>query len=161
MSSDSSPPGPGLGGRGRRASGSAPHRGAILTLLLIDTNVLVEAERSARDLDAVIADDDEPAVAAITIAELGVGVEIATGKRRQARRAFLDDLVSSVPVLAYDLDVARAHTDLLVVVRRSGRPRGAHDLIIAATAQATRRTIVTADQKGFDDLAGVKVRRPA
>ncbi len=123
--------------------------------------MLVEAERSARDLDAVIADDDEPAVAAITIAELGVGVEIATGKRRQARRAFLDDLVSSVPVLAYDLDVARAHTDLLVVVRRSGRPRGAHDLIIAATAQATRRTIVTADQKGFDDLAGVKVRRPA
>lgn len=123
--------------------------------------MLVEAERSARDLDAVIADDDEPAVAAITIAELGVGVEIATGKRRQARRAFLDDLVSSVPVLAYDLDVARAHTDLLVVVRRSGRPRGAHDLIIAATAQATRRTIVTADQKGFDDLPDVKVRRPA
>lgn len=46
----------------------------------------------ATDLDALIADDDEPAVAAITIAELGVGVEIATGKRRQARRAFLDDL---------------------------------------------------------------------
>jgi tRNA(fMet)-specific endonuclease VapC len=128
--------------------------------LLLDTNVLIEAERSARDLDALIADDDEPAVAAITIAELGVGVEIATGKRRQARRAFLEDVVSSLPILGYDLEVARVHTGLLVVVRRSGRPRGAHDLIIAATAKASRRTVVTTDQNGFDDLPGVKVRRP-
>ena len=58
--------------------------------------MLIDAERSATDLDSIIADGDEPAVAAITIAELGVGIEIATGKRRQARRAFLDDLVSSV-----------------------------------------------------------------
>ena len=47
------------------------------------------------DLDALIADDDEPAVAAITIAELGVGVETSTGKRRNARRGFLDDIISS------------------------------------------------------------------
>jgi tRNA(fMet)-specific endonuclease VapC len=122
--------------------------------------VLIEAERSALDLDALIADDDEPAVAAITIAELGVGVEIATGKRQQARRAFLDDVVSSLPIVGYDLEIARVHTGLLVAVRRSGRPRGAHDLIIAATAKATGRTVVTADQNGFDDLPDVKVRRP-
>jgi hypothetical protein len=33
------------------------------------------------------------------IAELGVGVEIATGRRRQARRAFLDDLVEALPIV--------------------------------------------------------------
>jgi tRNA(fMet)-specific endonuclease VapC len=122
--------------------------------------VLIAAERTAGDLDALIADDDEPAVAAITIAELGIGVEIATGKRRRARRAFLDDVMSSLPILGYDLDVARVHTGLLVVVRRSGRSRGAHDLIIAATAKASRRTVVTTDHSGFDDLPGVNVRRP-
>ena len=122
--------------------------------------MLIDAQRSALELDTLIADDDEPAVAAITIAELGVGVEIATGRRRQARRAFLEDIVSSLPILGYDLDVARVHTDLLVVVRRGGRPRGAHDLIIAATAKSTGRTLVTSDQSGFDDLPGVKVRRP-
>jgi hypothetical protein len=41
---------------------------------------LIEAERSVFDLDELIDDDDEPAVAAITIAELGVGV----GVRRPA-----------------------------------------------------------------------------
>jgi tRNA(fMet)-specific endonuclease VapC len=108
----------------------------------------------------LIADDDQPAVSAITIAELGVGVEIATGKRRQARRAFLDAVIEALPVLGYDLDVARAHTQLLVAVRRRGRPRGAHDLVIAATARATGRTVVTVDRSGFDDLPGVTVRAP-
>ena len=122
--------------------------------------MLIEAERATLDLDALIADDDEPAVAAITIAELGVGVEISAGKRRQARRAFLEDIVSSLPIIEYDLEVARVHSGLLVAVRKGGRPRGAHDLIIAATAKSTGRTVVTADTRGFDDLPGVKVRRP-
>lgn len=128
--------------------------------MLLDTSVLIQAERSTLDLDTLIADDDEPAVAAITIAELGVGVDVATGKRRQARRAFLDDLVDTLPIIGYDLDVARAHTKLLVAVRKAGRPRGAHDLIIAATALATGRVVVTSDQTGFDDLPDVMVRRP-
>jgi len=116
--------------------------------------VLIDLERTAFDLDTLIADDDEPAVAAITIAELGVGVEISTGKRRAARRAFFDDIVANVPILAYDLDVARSHTKLLIAVRKSGKPRGAHDLIIAATALATGRTVVTSDRTGFKDLPG-------
>ena len=139
---------------------SAPCRGPILSGLILDTSVLIDAERSALDLDALIADDDEPAVAAITIAELGVGVEIATGKRRQTRRAFLDEIMSSLPIVGYDIEVARVHTGLLVAVRRSGRRRGAHDLIIAATAKATGRIVVTADRSGFDGLPGVKVRQP-
>jgi tRNA(fMet)-specific endonuclease VapC len=132
-----------------------------LTLLLLDTTVLVHRERSSLDLDALIHDDDQPAVAAITIAELGVGVALASRRRRKARRAFLDDLIMSLPVLSYDLEVARSHTELLVAVRASGLPRGAHDLIIAATARATRRTVVTTDDSGFDDLPGVPVRRPS
>ena len=35
--------------------------------------------------------------------------------------------------------------------------RGAHDLIIAATARATGRTIVTLDRRGFADLPRVRV----
>jgi len=128
--------------------------------LLLDTNVLIEAERTSIDLDALIADDDEPAVAAITIAELGVGVEMATGRRRRARSEFLDDLIDNLPIIQYDLGVARAHTDLLVAVRTLGRPRGAHDLIIAATALATGRIVVTSDRHGFNNLPGVEVRRP-
>jgi tRNA(fMet)-specific endonuclease VapC len=56
-------------------------------------------------------------------------------------------------------EVAVQHAALLAHVRRAGRPRGAHDLIIAATARATDRVLVTTDAKaGFTDLPEVKVR---
>jgi tRNA(fMet)-specific endonuclease VapC len=87
-------------------------------------------------------------------------VDIAKGKHRQARQAFLDDIVETLPVISYDVTIARAHTKLLIAVRRAGRPRGAYDLIIAATALATGRVVVTSDQVGFQDLPGVPVRRP-
>jgi tRNA(fMet)-specific endonuclease VapC len=122
--------------------------------------VLIATERGTFDLDEFIADDDDPALAAITIAELGVGVELATGRRKTNRRAFLDELLETIPVIDYDIGVAAAHTALLVAVRRAGRPRGAHDLIIAATARATGRAVVTSDRTGFDDLPGVVVRAP-
>ncbi len=45
---------------------------------------------------------------------------------------------------------------LLAHVRKSGTPRGAHDLIIAAHAAETGRTIVSKDAKArFSDLPGV------
>jgi tRNA(fMet)-specific endonuclease VapC len=62
-----------------------------------------------------------------------------------------------VPVLPYDLDVAEAHAQLLVAVRQQGLPRGAHDLIIAATARASSRLVVTADSGAFENLPGVNV----
>jgi tRNA(fMet)-specific endonuclease VapC len=43
-------------------------------------------------------------------------------------------------------------------VNRSGRPRGADDLLIAATALARSRLVVTADRGGFADLPWVGVR---
>jgi tRNA(fMet)-specific endonuclease VapC len=121
---------------------------------------LLDGVEHRGERDALIHDDDEPAIAAITVAELGVGVELASGKRRKARRAFLEDLVMSLRILSYDVDVARSHTQLLVAVRAGGRPRGAHDLIIAATTRATGRTVVTTADTGFDDLPGVSVRKP-
>jgi tRNA(fMet)-specific endonuclease VapC len=54
--------------------------------------------------------------------------------------------------------VAEAHAALLVSVREQGRPRGAHDLIIAATARTFDRTVVSADGRSFVDLPGVEVR---
>jgi tRNA(fMet)-specific endonuclease VapC len=127
---------------------------------LLDTNLLIATERGKFNLDRLIADDDESAIAAITVAELGVGVELASGRRKTNRRAFLEDLLHALPVISYDIDVATAHAALLVAVRRAGRPRGAHDLIIAATARATARTVVTSDRSGFDDLPGVLLRAP-
>lgn len=121
--------------------------------------MLVDAERAgARTLEDLIADEDDVAIAAVTVAELVVGVELADDRRRERREAFVDAVLGAVSVEGYDVDVARAHGALLVHARRTGRPRGAHDLIIAATARARKREVLTTDMYGFADLPEVAVR---
>lgn len=134
-----------------------------MTLLLLDTTFLVDAERGAAELDDVIDDDDDVAIAAVTLAELAVGVELATARQRSGRQSFVDDIAGSIPILPYDVTVALRHASLLAAVRRAGRPRGAHDLIIAATAASAGRTVVSADRSAFDGLPGVTAidHRPA
>ena len=126
--------------------------------LLFDTTFLIDAERGGSDLDGLVDDDDDVAIAAITVAELRVGALLADKRRRATRSAYVDDVTSTLPVLDYDLDVAEAHAVLLAAVREQARPRGAHDLLIAATARAAGRIVITADADAFIDLPGVAVR---
>lgn len=126
-----------------------------MSLLLLDTTFLIDAERGGVDLDDAIDDDDDVAIAAVTVAELLVGVKLASARRRKARQAYVDEIIESLPIIAYDRNVAVEHADLLVAVRGQGRPRGAHDLLIAATARAGDRMVVTADENAFADLPGV------
>jgi tRNA(fMet)-specific endonuclease VapC len=77
---------------------------------------------------------------------------------RAARQQFVDDVEDTIPVVNYDTTFAKSHAVLLVVTRRQGKRRGAHDLIIAATASATQRDVVSADSHAFHDLPGVNLR---
>jgi tRNA(fMet)-specific endonuclease VapC len=147
-----------VGRRPGRPAGLAAPGGPALSLLLLDTTFLVDAERAGGFFDDLIEDDDQVAVAALTIAELAAGVHLAEGRRRVARRRFVLQVLEEVPIVPYDLTVAAAHGELLAATRRAGRSRGAHDLIIAATARATRRTVITADPGAFADLPGVSWR---
>ncbi len=128
-----------------------------MTRLLLDTTFLIGADRAGDHLEEIIEDDDV-AIAAITVAEMQVGVLLSDGKRREGRQAFVEDVLASIPVLEYDVDVAVDHADLLASVRIRGEPIGAHDLIIAATARASGRIVVTADVTAFDDLPEVQTR---
>lgn len=119
---------------------------------------MVDADRSGSSLDDLIADDDDAAIAAITVAEMLAGVHLADDTHRPDRRAFVDDVIDVVPIVDYDNAVASSHAELLAFVRRQGRPRGAHDLIIAATAKATQREVVSADSSAYGELPGVVVR---
>jgi tRNA(fMet)-specific endonuclease VapC len=126
--------------------------------LILDTPVLIDAERSGRRLNRLIADEDDVAIAAVTAAELLVGVELAGDAGRAQRSAFVRSVLDTVPIEDYDVQVAQEHARLLAHVRRSGRPRGAHDIVIAATAVARDRLVVSTDSSAFADLPGVSVR---
>ncbi|MGA2928267.1 MAG: PIN domain-containing protein [Solirubrobacteraceae bacterium] len=98
------------------------------------------------------------AISAITAAELLVGVELADQRYHSARNALVEGVFARVEIIAFDLHVARHHASLLAHARRAGRPRGAHDLQIAATARATNRTVITTDTTAFEGLPGVTHR---
>jgi tRNA(fMet)-specific endonuclease VapC len=115
-------------------------------------------ERGRSTLEDVVGEDDDVAIAAVTAAELLAGVELADPGRRSQRAAFVEGVLSAVTIEDYTEGTAREHARLLAHVRRAGRPRGAHDLIVAATAVAARRVVVTADERGFADLPGIEVR---
>ena len=123
--------------------------------LILDTNVLIAYERGTIDRSAL--DHDELAVAAVTIAEYRVGIELADTAERAATRArALAAIMSAVDVLNYTDTTAAHHARLIAHVRRTGTPRGAHDLIIAAHAAESSRTLLTRDVKArFGGLPGV------
>jgi tRNA(fMet)-specific endonuclease VapC len=125
--------------------------------LILDTGILIASERAHAQLADVIADDDDLVIAAITVAELRTGIELAGPAHRAARGEFLLRVLETLPVEPYDLATAEAHGRLLAYVHRSGKRRGAHDLITAATAVATGRTILTSDLDArFGELPDVE-----
>lgn len=123
--------------------------------LILDTNALIAYERGTIDRGAL--DDDELAVAAVSIAEYRVGIELADTVGRAADRArALTAITSMVDVLEYTEGTAAHHARLIAHIRRSGTLRGAHDLIIAAHASETGRIILSRDATArFGDLPGV------
>lgn len=128
--------------------------------LILDTNILIAYERGTIDRAAL--DADELAVAAVTIAEYRVGIELADIPARAADRArALVAITSVVEVLNYTEITAACHARLIAQARRSGTTRSAHDLIIAAHSVQTTRTILTFDAKArFADLPGVTAIEP-
>ena len=128
--------------------------------LILDTVTLIDYERDR--LDRRQFDDDDLAMAGVSVAEFRVGAELAdTPDRKAARLQALTDLSSYVEALDYTETTATEHALLLAHVRRIGRPRGAHDLIIAAHARETGRTVVSRDASArFGDLPGVTAISP-
>jgi len=128
--------------------------------LILDTSILIAAERGSVNLAGAAGGDADAALPAIAVAEYLAGVHLAaTEQQRQTRRAFLELALDALPIEDYTRRVAGRHGELLAFVRSSGTTRGAHDLIIAATALATGRTILTTDDRArFHELPHVTAR---
>ncbi|MQM25695.1 PIN domain-containing protein [Glycomyces albidus] len=123
--------------------------------LILDTGVLIGVDRGELRLDSIGYDDDA-LIASITLSELMVGAILANEARRAERQRMVDFVLETFPVVDFTADTARVHADLSVQARRTGSPRGAHDLMIAATAVMIGAKLVTTDIAArFGDLPGV------
>src|SRR5918995_182983 len=86
----------------------------------------------------------EVTIASITASELLVGVHRTnSAARRQQREQFVEWVFNELPILSFDLHVARVHAQLAADLAALGQPLGEHDLIIAATALAHDREVIT------------------
>jgi len=126
--------------------------------LLIDSSVLMAAERGTLDLNEKLKKElDNPiALAAISASELLHGVHRATSVNQRARRqAFVEQLLSALPVIPFDLVAARLHAELWARLAAKGIQVGAHDLLIAATAIAAGYSVATRDERSFPRIPGL------
>jgi len=127
---------------------------------LIDSSVLITAERRTIDLDRAMAEHaDEPVgISAITASELLHGVQrAATAAQRQRRQAFVENLLAVLPLLPFDLVTARIHASLWATLAAKGTVVGAHDLLIGATAIAAGYRVATRDRRSFGKIPGLEV----
>ena len=126
--------------------------------LILDTDVLIRAEKQAAEIDFTRwAAHGEAYISAITCSELLVGVHRASTPARRARRsAYVEALLARLPVLAFDATVARTHAQLLGALSRNVTV-GAHDLLIGATALAHGFALLSANVADFSRMPGVMV----
>ena len=128
--------------------------------VLIDASILIDAERGRLDLAARVADrpDDEAFVSVVTASELLHGMHRAAHADQRARRAaFVESLLQRLPVLDVDLPTARAHARTWADLAAAGDRIGPHDLWLAATCIAHCLTLITANEREFARVPGLRV----
>ena len=124
--------------------------------VLIDTTLLVDAERAGHPLESVLADRDR-AISVITVSELLHGVHRAKGAIRLRRQSFVEHVLAAFEPIPITDPVARIHAAVWAHLARRGELIGAHDLWIAATAIAHGLDVATTDAADFGRIPGLTV----
>lgn len=126
--------------------------------IVVDTSVLIAAERGEFDMSGFLAtvEAGDLAISAITASELLIGVErTRDAVKRVARTSEISDVLDAFQVVAFGLAEARRHAQIWAVLKSAGKMIGAHDLIIAATAMANGASVATLNQKEFKRVPGL------
>lgn len=131
--------------------------------MIVDSNVFIGMERRGLKVaDLPVLGPSEPtALARITASELLIGVaRSALSPRRTARSAFVEVILRQLPILPFDLAVARVHAQLWVDLSNAGTPIGPHDMLIAATALSNGYSVLTDNLAEFRRVPGLRVIQP-
>lgn len=121
---------------------------------LLDTSVIVDLEAlDPEDLPA------EPAISALTLAELAAGPHATDDEAERARRQDrLQRVETLLDPLPFDDEAARAYGRVYAATRASERkPRGSRavDLLIASVALANDLPLFTRNPDDFAHLEGI------
>lgn len=104
--------------------------------IILDADVIIRGEKGTLDLQEWFASrpSEQFEVAAITVAELWLGVERATGEHKATRERYLSAVLASLPIIPYTEQTAYEHARVWAELETSGKRIGFYDLIVGATA---------------------------
>jgi tRNA(fMet)-specific endonuclease VapC len=124
--------------------------------VILDSSILVAYERRRFDLERLLQDHSPPAIAAITAAELLIGVERAdTPERRVRRSEFVENIFERILIVDFELTQARLYAARFAELAGRGLVIGDRDLQIAVTALSLDYELATLNIREFrrvDDL---------
>ena len=124
---------------------------------LLDTNVLSALVRDpqgpiAQRIAAV--GEDTVCTSVVVAAELRYGAH-KSGSVRLAER--IDLILSTLEILPLDVPADRHYGDIRQRLARLGTPIGPNDLLIAAQALTLDLTVVTANEREFARVPGLRI----
>lgn len=135
-------------------------------MIILDTNVLSELVRPEPSKSVVTWLNSQPqsqlASTAMSLLEMRTGATVLPhGRRRDELLALVDGLFDQLfdELLVFDSAAAVAFSEIVAQRRRSGRPIGTIDAMIASVARVRGATVATRDTNDFSDC-GVPLINP-
>jgi len=126
--------------------------------VLIDTSVIVDAERRGGTRLRAVTGGEDRAISVVTASELLHGVHRAADATVRMRRlSYVERVIERLEPLPISMHVARAHAEIWARLEADGALIGAHDLWIAATALAHGMPVVTLNARHFERVPGLQV----
>jgi len=132
--------------------------------LILDSSVLIAAERQGRNARQTLADiavhaaGEDVAVSVITLVELAHGVARANTPARMAtRRQFLNELISALPVHPITVSVALRAGQIDGEITAQGIRLALSDLLIGVTALELGYRVATANVRHFNRVPGLGI----
>jgi len=128
--------------------------------VILDSSEIIALERNRGMVENLVAGrEEEPfGISVVTVAELLHGVERADTETRKVRRqAFVEKVIEMIPVFPFDTGVARIYARIWASLVQRGFTVGSHDLIIAATAISLDYKVITASQRDFEKIEGLRL----
>lgn len=124
--------------------------------LLLDTNIVIAYFKGEPAIsEKVLFQIEEVALSSLVVAELDYGAKAS--QKSGENLAKLYSFLELVEVVPFDLDCAKALGTIKSKLRLSGKPTGEVDALIAATAMNYNATLVTRNQKHFENIEGLKL----
>ena len=125
---------------------------------LLDTCIVSGLAKRLPDLAARIRETEpsELAVASITRLEIEYGLKINRDAERRVGK-MLRDFCGSIEILSLDEHCALRAAEVRAALKRRGRPIGAFDLLIGATALRYGLVLVTNNTREFERIDGLTI----